>query len=116
MSAKVRIPSDPPEQFRTSSDEGTLFGVRIKNNSFVKTDDVIFEVEFEKFIAEIVAPNNGRIKNLTYSEGDKVNHGEVICEIDVTAKRPWYLNLQKLTVPFLAFWTGVALTILIISV
>ncbi|RYV01224.1 hypothetical protein SOPP22_12510 [Shewanella sp. OPT22] len=111
MPSQVKIISEAPEEYKSSSNKGTLFNVNIKNGTYVRQDTIIFEVEFEKFIAEVVATDAGKIINFDLTEGSVVQMGDLVCEIDITAKKPWIFEVKKYLFPFAAFISGVILTL-----
>ena len=59
----------------------------VKNKDYVVEGQLIAEIEYDKVSLEINAEQNGII-TLKAKAGEKIQMGEVICEIDTDAARP----------------------------
>ena len=80
MSEKVKVPT-----VGESITEVTIATWLKKDGDHVEMDEVIAELESDKATFELPAPKAGALK-IIKQEGDTVPIGEVICEIDVSAK------------------------------
>lgn len=61
---------------------GTLISIKIKIGDMVKAGDTLAIVEAMKMEHTIKAPVTGKVKNLAFNEGDFINEGENLLEID----------------------------------
>lgn len=80
MSEKVKVPT-----VGESITEVTIAAWLKKDGDHVEMDEVIAELESDKATFELPAPKAGALK-IIKQEGDTVPIGEVICEIDPSAK------------------------------
>jgi 2-oxoglutarate dehydrogenase E2 component (dihydrolipoamide succinyltransferase) len=65
-----------------------ILGVWSKpDGAYVKSGEPIFEIETDKVTSEVVAESAGTLKHLV-RQGDTVNFGQVVANIDETAKAP----------------------------
>jgi 2-oxoglutarate dehydrogenase E2 component (dihydrolipoamide succinyltransferase) len=65
-----------------------ILGVWSKpDGAYVKAGEPIFEIETDKVTSEVVAESAGTLKHLV-KQGDTVNIGQVVANIDETAKAP----------------------------
>lgn len=65
--------------------EATVAGWSKNIGDYVSEDELIAELETDKINLEVTAPKAGVITNILKVEGDTVNVGEVMAEIDETA-------------------------------
>ena len=70
-----------------SISEVTLLKWTKKSGSYVERDEVIAELESEKATFEVNAEKAGVLKPLA-KEGDTLNIGDVVAQIDETATKP----------------------------
>lgn len=82
MAVPVKVPS-----VGESITSGVLGAWRKKSGDYVKSGDVLFELETEKVTTEVYADTPGVIKTLV-PDGGEVQVGQVVAEIDETAKAP----------------------------
>jgi len=82
MSITVKVPS-----VGESITTGVLGAWRKKSGEYVKSGDVLFEFETEKVTTEVYADTAGGLKTLV-GEGAEIQVGQVVAEIDETAKAP----------------------------
>jgi 2-oxoglutarate dehydrogenase E2 component (dihydrolipoamide succinyltransferase) len=65
-----------------------ILGVWSKpDGAYVNAGDPLFEIETDKVTSEVVAESAGQLKHLV-KQGDTVNIGQVVANIDETAKAP----------------------------
>ena len=65
-----------------------ILGVWSKpDGAYVNAGDPLFEIETDKVTSEVVAESAGQLKHLV-QQGDTVNIGQVVANIDETAKAP----------------------------
>ena len=110
MAVPFTVP-EIPKEYSSGSDEGVVFGLRVRNGSYVSKESVLFSAEFDKFVLEATPPNPGRVTNLSVTEGSKIKSGEVLFEVDITAKPPWYLRLSTAHWSAIAFVAGIMATL-----
>ena len=70
-----------------SISEVTLLKWTKADGAWVERDEVIAELESEKATFEINAEKAGILKH-SAAEGDTINIGDVVCQIDETAAKP----------------------------
>jgi len=64
---------------------GEIGKLYVQEGDFVKTDQVVYDVETEKVNVEVKAPESGVIKKLYFKQGDKVDEGALIFELEAGA-------------------------------
>ncbi len=79
MAIEVKVPS-----VGESVTSGVLASWRVKDGDFVQRDDPLFDLETDKITQEATAEADGRI-SLKANEGDEVEIGQVVAEIDDSA-------------------------------
>lgn len=79
---QIKVPS-----VGESITSGILGAWKIEDGGYVKSGDTILEIETDKVTSEIYAEASGAIKHLA-KEGEEVQVGQVIGEIDEAAKPP----------------------------
>jgi 2-oxoglutarate dehydrogenase E2 component (dihydrolipoamide succinyltransferase) len=77
---------------------GVLGAWKKKNGKYVKEGDALLEIETEKVTSEVFADKSGIVKQLV-SEGTEVKIGQVVGEIDETAKAPAANGESKAATP-----------------
>lgn len=82
MAFQVKVPT-----VGESISEVTIANWLKKDGDFVKTDEVIAELESDKATFELPAPQDGILK-IVSKQGDTVAIGTVICEIEASAQAP----------------------------
>jgi pyruvate dehydrogenase E2 component (dihydrolipoamide acetyltransferase) len=65
--------------------EGKIVKWLVKEGDEVKTDQALAEVETDKAIVEIPAPQAGKIIKITHAEGDTIKVGEVLATFEGSA-------------------------------
>ncbi len=79
MAIEVKVPS-----VGESITSGILASWRVSDGDYVKRDQPIFDLETDKITSEGLASSNGRI-SLKVDEGEEVEIGQVVAEIDESA-------------------------------
>lgn len=82
MAVNVKVPS-----VGESVQEGVIYKWHKANGDYVDMDEVLVELETDKATVEVVAESSGLLKQMK-QEGDAVQVGDVIAEIDETANKP----------------------------
>lgn len=82
MALDVKVPS-----VGESITTGILGAWRKKEGEFVRSGDIIFEIETDKVTSEVYAETDGVLTQLV-TEGTEVNVGQVVARIDESAKAP----------------------------
>lgn len=82
MAIPVKVPS-----VGESITSGVLGSWKKKSGDYVKSGDVLFELETEKVTTEVYADTAGVIQTLV-ADGTEIQVGQVVAEIDETAKPP----------------------------
>lgn len=80
---KVLVP-----ELSESVSEAALLGWQKNPGDFVREGDVLVSVETDKIVMEVYAPCDGALKSVHKREGDQVAAGELLAEIDASAKAP----------------------------
>lgn len=81
MLIEVKVP-----ELSESVADATLMNWHKKVGEYVRRDENLVDLETDKVVLEIVAPNDGVIKEISRNEGDLVVSGEIIATIDSDAK------------------------------
>ncbi len=81
MLVQVKVPA-----LSESVAEATLLSWRKKQGDYVKRDENLIDIETDKVVLELPAPNSGVLKKIVKGDGDTVVANEVIAEIDTDAK------------------------------
>src|SRR5258708_1735864 len=81
MALSLKVPA-----LGESISEATLGAWKHAEGDFVQADEPLVEVESEKATLEVSAPGAGVLKRILRKAGETVAVGEVIAEIDQTAK------------------------------
>lgn len=82
MLVDVKVPS-----MGESITSGVLGAWRKQNGEYVKEGDALFEIETDKVTSEVFAKTSGSLKRMT-DEGSEVQVGQVVAQIDESAKTP----------------------------
>ena len=80
MSVEIKVPP-----FSESITEGTLIAIKKKVGERVERDEVVAEIETDKVVLEVNAPQAGAITAISKAEGDVVKSGELILTLDPAA-------------------------------
>jgi 2-oxoglutarate dehydrogenase E2 component (dihydrolipoamide succinyltransferase) len=81
MLVEVKVP-----QLSESVSEATLLTWHKKPGEYVKRDENLIEVETDKVVLELPAPESGVLTNIAKPDGSTVGSNEVIATIDTDAK------------------------------
>jgi 2-oxoglutarate dehydrogenase E2 component (dihydrolipoamide succinyltransferase) len=81
MLVEVKVP-----QLSESVSEATLLTWHKKPGEYVKRDENLIEVETDKVVLELPAPESGVLTNIAKPDGSTVGSNEVIATIDTEAK------------------------------
>jgi 2-oxoglutarate dehydrogenase E2 component (dihydrolipoamide succinyltransferase) len=81
MLVEVKVP-----QLSESVSEATLLTWHKKAGEYVKRDENLIEVETDKVVLELPAPESGVLTNIAKPDGSTVGSNEVIATIDTEAK------------------------------
>jgi len=73
MSREIKIPI-LPDSVATAK----MTNLYVNEDQLVYLDDVLFDVETEKVVLEVMADCNGIIENITIANGDHVNTEQVV--------------------------------------
>ena len=76
MNIDVKVPAYP-DSIRTA-DVAKLY---VSEGQLVYAGDILFEVETEKVVLEVMADCNGIIENITIANGDPVNSEQVVMTV-----------------------------------
>ena len=94
MTIQIKAPTFPE-----SVADGTIANWLKNEGDIVKQDEIIAEIETDKVVLEVVAPNDGKLLKVIKAEGDIVLSAEIIGEFDdsveVSVKKD--TNKTKLT-------------------
>ena len=80
MTIEIKAPTFPE-----SVADGTVANWLKKEGDFVKQDEIIAEIETDKVVLEVVAPEEGTLVKILKVEGDIVLSAEPIGEFDDSA-------------------------------
>jgi 2-oxoglutarate dehydrogenase E2 component (dihydrolipoamide succinyltransferase) len=81
MAITLKVPS-----VGESIQEATVGVWKKAEGDFVTVDEPLVEIESEKATLEVAAPGTGLLKKIVHKQGDTVAIGDVLAEIDDTAK------------------------------
>lgn len=81
MLVQVKVPA-----LSESVAEATLLSWHKKQGDFVNRDENLIDIETDKVVLELPAPNSGVLKKIVKGDGGTVVANEVIAEIDTEAK------------------------------
>jgi 2-oxoglutarate dehydrogenase E2 component (dihydrolipoamide succinyltransferase) len=81
MLVQVKVPA-----LSESVAEATLLSWHKKQGDYVKRDENLIDIETDKVVLELPAPNSGVLKKIVKGDGGTVVANEVIAEIDTDAK------------------------------
>ena len=90
MSTEIKSPTYPE-----SVEDGVIAKWVIKVGQTVKQDEVLAEIETDKVVIEVVAPNDGTLKKILKDEGDVVLSGELIAEFDAGEVKTTEIKKEK---------------------
>lgn len=90
MSTEIKSPTYPE-----SVEDGVIAKWVIKVGQTVKQDEVLAEIETDKVVIEVVAPNDGTLKKILKDEGDVVLSGELIAEFDAGEVKASEIKKEK---------------------
>ena len=77
MTIQIKAPTFPE-----SVADGTIANWLKKEGDIVKQDEIIAEIETDKVVLEVDAPNEGKLSEIIKAEGDIVLSAEIIGEFD----------------------------------
>ncbi len=81
MAVKINAP-----QFPESVEEGTLMTWHKAEGESVRRDEKIAEIETDKIVLEVAAPDSGMLTGIRKREGDAVKAGEVLASLEAGKK------------------------------
>ena len=90
MSTEIKSPTYPE-----SVEDGVIAKWVIKVGQTVKQDEVLAEIETDKVVIEVVAPNDGTLKKILKDEGYIVLSGELIAEFDTGEVKTKEIKKEK---------------------
>lgn len=82
MAIEVKVPA-----VGESIESGILGVWHKKDGDYVKSGEVLFEIETDKVTSEVYAETNGQLKHKA-GEGDEVEIGQVVAELDESVAAP----------------------------
>ena len=77
MTIQIKAPTFPE-----SVADGTIANWLKNEGDIVKQDEIIAEIETDKVVLEVVAPNDGKLLKVIKAEGDIVLSAETIGQFD----------------------------------
>lgn len=77
MSVEIKAPTFPE-----SVQEGTVATWHKQPGDAVKRDELLVDIETDKVVLEVVAPNDGVLKEVLFAEGDTVLSNAVIARVE----------------------------------
>ena len=77
MGIEVKLPS-----LGENIDSGDVLSVLVSEGDEISEDQGILEVETDKATVEVPAPQGGRVTKIHVSEGDTLNIGALILELE----------------------------------
>ncbi|MDR3324219.1 MAG: E3 binding domain-containing protein, partial [Zoogloeaceae bacterium] len=80
MIIEVKVP-----QFSESVSEGTLVSWKKQVGEAIARDEILIDIETDKVVLEVPAPDAGVLVELLKADGDLVTSGEIIARIDTSA-------------------------------
>src|ERR1700751_1981156 len=83
MLIEVKVP-----QLSESVSEATLLAWHKKPGEYVQRDENLIDIETDKVVLELPAPQAGLLANIVKGDGGTVVSNEVIATIDTDAKAP----------------------------
>jgi 2-oxoglutarate dehydrogenase E2 component (dihydrolipoamide succinyltransferase) len=83
MLVEVKVP-----QLSESVSEATLLTWHKKAGDYVQRDENLIDIETDKVVLELPAPESGVLKSIAKGDGGTVTSNEVIATIDTEAKAP----------------------------
>src|SRR6201993_3230186 len=81
MQVEVKVP-----QLSESVSEATLVAWHKKAGEAVKRDENLIDIETDKVVLELPAPDSGTLAEIVKGDGSTVTAGELIAVIDTDAK------------------------------
>src|SRR5919205_2329268 len=81
MLVEVKVP-----QLSESVSEATLLTWHKKAGEYVKRDENLIDIETDKVVLELPAPESGVLANIAKPDGSTVGSNEVIATIDTDGK------------------------------
>ncbi|HMV20986.1 MAG TPA: dihydrolipoamide succinyltransferase, partial [Rhodocyclaceae bacterium] len=78
---EVKVP-----QLSESVAEGTLASWKKKIGEAVARDEIVIDIETDKVVLEVPAPDAGVLVEIVKGDGETVTSGEIIAKIDTEAK------------------------------
>jgi len=94
MLVQVKVPA-----LSESVSEATLLSWHKKQGEFVKRDENLIDIETDKVVLELPAPDSGVLTRIVKGDGGAVVANEVIAEIDTEATAPAGAATQKEQAP-----------------
>ena len=83
MSIEVKVPSFPE-----SVADGTVVTWHKQAGDFVKRDETIVDIETDKVVFEVPAPEDGVLQEIMEKEGVTVVSGQLLAKLDTSKKEP----------------------------
>ena len=78
---EIRFPEDQQE-----GTEATVTAWLVKEGDSVAAHDPVVEIETDKVVVEVAAPENGVIAHIKVQQDEEVNPGDVLCILDTAAE------------------------------
>ena len=104
MKKKVFIPSQP-ESFGTENLEYMIINSAVTNGQYVVHNQLLFEVETNNVILEVVSENNGQLESLLVTTEQVVQPGDLAAVIN-TESSPSFAFLLKIFLFNRVFMSG----------
>ena len=82
MKIEIKVPNLPE-----SVSEATLLEWRKKQGDYVKREEILIDLETDKVVLELPAPENGGLIEVVGKAGDVVKSGQVIAYLDTAVQQ-----------------------------
>ncbi len=76
MPSEIKVPTLPE-----SVSEATVLDWHKKEGDFVRRDETLVEIETEKVVLEVPAPQDGILKDIVHESGDTVQQGDALATV-----------------------------------
>lgn len=91
MTTEVKVPALPESVI-----DATILGWHKKTGQEVSRDENLVDLETDKVVLEVPAPDDGVLTEIFFHEGDTVETGQILANLDETARHPAVQNAAGL--------------------
>ena len=89
MNMDIKIPHVPPNYTDDEDDDKLIIcDIHVSDRQFVYKNSHLFDVETNKVVLEVVAPESGTIQAIKIEVGQIVETDKVAMKLDTSAKEP----------------------------